>query len=323
MKRKFIITGLVAILLAGVVGNRMRLNRTTARYTIGILQTASHPALDAVREGFVHELQQKLGDHVAFFIHNAQGSIAQAHAVAQQLHADTNVKAVFAIATPAAQAMSAVEKEKPIIIAAVTDPHALGLIHPTTNVCGTTDMIDVAAEVDMLTKWIPQAKTVGLLFTSGETNSLVLIKHMHEEAEKRGITAIDFAVASEADMPAVVELACRKVDVLLAPTDNTVASCITLIAAVAEKHAKPLIVSDNMLVASGALAARGVDYRAAGIRAAQIAEQVLVENKKPFELPIEHPDCNEIFVNKAMLEKLKLEIPASLQSAVTFTQKGE
>lgn len=146
---------------------------------------------------------------------------------------------------------------------------------------------------------------------------------MHEEAEKRGITAIDFAVASEADMPAVVELACRKVDVLLAPTDNTVASCITLIAAVAEKHAKPLIVSDNMLVASGALAARGVDYRAAGIRAAQIAEQVLVENKKPFELPIEHPDCNEIFVNKAMLEKLKLEIPASLQSAVTFTQKGE
>ena len=320
MKRIFIITALIAGLITLVIASRMRRNRSAAKYTIGILQTASHPALDAVREGFTELIKEKLGNDISFNILNAQGSVAQAHAMAQQLHTDATVKVVLAIATPAAQAMSAVEKEKPIIIAAVTDPHALGLIHPTTNVCGTQDMIDVAGEVEMLTQLVPQAKTVGLLFTSGETNSLVLTKLMHEELEKRNLSVIDFAVGSEVDMPAVAELACKKADVLLAPTDNTVASCISLIAALAQKHKKPLIVSDNMLVPAGALAGRGVDYRSSGEDAAQIALRILVEGRKPFELPIEKPACDKIFVNRSVLEKLGLNIPDTIKNNVVLTQ---
>ena len=287
-------------------------------YTIGILQTASHPALDACREGFVEELKNRLGSDIEFVIQNAQGSISQAHTIAQRFHANKKYNGFFAIATPAAQAMSSTENARPIFIAAVTDPNALGLTHPTTNVCGTKDMIDVKAKIEMLTQLVPNAKTVGLLYTSGETNSIALIKQMHSELEKQGLKYIDFAISNEADMQAVVESACRKTDVMLAPTDNTVASTISLIVSITSKNKKPLIVSDNMLVKYGALAARGVDYKTSGKQAAQIAHEVLVEGKKPYELPIQQAKTEQIFINKATLDMLGLTIPKDLENCVVL-----
>jgi putative ABC transport system substrate-binding protein len=323
MKKIVLIIGSMIALISGlIIIKQAKKPVSTKAYTIGILQTASHPALDAARDGFITVLKEKLGDDVDFVENNAQGSIANAHTIAQQFHADKQFSGFFAIATPAAQAMSAVEKEKPIFIAAVTDPNALGLIHPTTNVCGTKDMIDVKAEVEMLQQLLPDAKTVGLLYASGETNSIALVKQMRQELQALGLTPIDFAVSSEADMPAVVELACRKTDVILAPTDNMVASSISLIASIANKHKKPLIVSDNMLVKFGALAARGVDYKESGKQAARIAYQVLVEGKQPHELPIEQAKSECIFINRQTLQNLGLTIPAAIENHVTIVDSS-
>ena len=320
MKKIFLIIGITGAFVASfIIIKRIKKPRVTTAYTIDILQTASHPALDASRDGFIEALKNKLGNNIEFIIQNAQGSVAQAHGIAQQFHANKQLSGFFAIATPAAQAMSALEKERPIFIAAVTDPHALGLINPTTNVCGTKDMIDVTAEIEMLTQLLPHAKTVGLLYTSGETNSLALIKLMRRELEARGLTPIDFAVSNESDMHAIVDVACRKTDVILAPTDNTVASCITLIASITRKH----IVSDNMLVTCGALAARGVDYKASGKQAAHIAYEVLVNGKKPCELPIEQAKSEKIFINQATLALLGLTIPKPLQKHVVFIKGNQ
>ncbi len=319
MKKKIVLTALMAALvLSFVIVKQVRKPTTTAKYTIGILQTASHPALDAVREGFTEELQSKLGADVAFIVQNAQGSVSQAHTIAQQFHANRQLSGVFAIATPAAQAMSAVEKAKPIVIAAVTDPNALGLIYPMTNVCGVTDAINIPAEIDMLVQLVPSAKTVGLLYTSGETNSLVMAQQMRQELEARGLMVTDFAVTNESDLPALTELACRKVDVLLSPTDNMVASALSLIATIALKNKKPFIVSDNMLVKFGPLAARGVDYKETGKQAAQVAHSVLVEGKKPYEMPIEQAESTKIFVNEATLGVLGLTVSVSLQADVVL-----
>jgi putative tryptophan/tyrosine transport system substrate-binding protein len=316
MKKIIIISTLFLALLALIVVKRMTKRKPTAVYTIGILQTASHPALDAARDGFIEELKRLMGDKIDFVINNAQGSIAHVHSIAQQFHANKQMSGFFAIATPAAQALSSVEKEKPIMIAAVTDPQALGLLHPKTNICGTQDLIDVKAEIDMLVHLVPHAKVVGLLYTSGEVNSLALVKMMRAELEARGLSPIDFAANGESDMPVVVQLACRKSDVILAPTDNTVASSISLIASIAHKAKKPLIVSDNMLVASGALAARGVDYKTSGKEAAHSAYATLVEGKKPYELPIIQPKSNTIWINRQTLHALGLTVPQALKDHV-------
>lgn len=319
MKKIILITSIIiAFVTSFIIIKRLKKTRSGI-FTIGIVQTASHPALDASRDGFIEELKNKMGNNVEFIIQNAQGSIAQAHAIAQQFHANKQINAFFAIATPASQAMSTVEKERPIFIAAVTDPHALGIIHPTTNVCGVKDMINVKAEIEMLIQLIPHAKTVGLIYTSGETNSITLTKQMRSELEAQGLKPVEFAISNESDIQAVVELASRKTDVILAPTDNTIASAITLIANTALNNKKPLIVSDNMLVKFGALAARGVDYKASGKKAAHIAYELLINNKKPHELPIEQAQSEQIFINENTLKTLELTVPETLKKdIITF-----
>lgn len=319
MNKKLVIIGLAGACIVGLVFiKKMQTPASSAAYTIGVLQTASHPALNASREGFIEELKSKMGDDVEFVIQNAEGSIANIHTIAQRFHAKKQFNGFFAIATPAAQALSALEKERPIFIAAVSDPKSIGLIHEGTNVCGTQDMIDVKAGVELLTQLIPDAKKVGLLYTSGEANSMILVKKMHQELEARGLTAVDFAMSNEADMQAMVELACRKVDVILAPTDNMVGSAIASIATIALKYKKPLIVSDNMLVQYGPLAARGVDYEFGGKQAARIAYAVLVEGKHPDELPIEHVKSEQIFINQDTLAALGLSIPEALKEQVVL-----
>src|SRR5580765_3623656 len=217
-------------------------SNTAHTYTIGILQTASHPALDAARDGFIQELDRLTQNTVAYQVSNAQASIPQAHAIAQQLHANKNFDAFFAIATPAAQALGSVEKERPIILAAVTDPDSLGLIHEKTNICGTKDMIDVKAAIELIQLLVPEAKTVGLIYTTGEVNAQTAVRVMKVELEKVGLSAVDFGIAQELELTNLIESACRKVDVLLAPNDNIIASSISLIASMAEKCKIPLFV---------------------------------------------------------------------------------
>ena len=141
---------------------------------------------------------------------------------------------------------------------------------------------------------------------------------MREDLEPRGLSVAEFAMSNEADMQAMVESACHKVDVLLAPTDNMIGSAASAIAAIALKHKKPFIVSDNMLVKEGALAAHGVDYKAGGKRAAQIAHEVLVGGKKPYELPIERIQDDAIFINQKTLDTLGLSIPESLKERIVI-----
>ncbi len=312
MKKIFIIFACIIALSATII--IIKKEKKTTQYKIGILQTASHPALDAARDGFIDELTKQLTNSVEFVIQNAQGSITNAHIIAEKFHHDKTISAVYAIATPAAQAIATLETQKPIIIAAVTDPYALGIMHPTTNVCGTQDMIDIPAEISMLTTLLPDVHTIGLIYAAGEINSQVLAEKMRTELMLQNKNVLDFPLTSEADLSLVIETALRKTDALLAPTDNIVASSITLIASLCLKNKKPLIVSDNLLVASGPLAARGVDYYESGKASALIALKVLTQNTEPCTIPLKTANSKTIFINKTTLDALGLTIPASLES---------
>ncbi len=321
IKNLIIIAGIIIFIASFfIIKNKAKQNHTQNSIIVAILQTASHPALDAARQGFTDQLEQKLGKKVNFVTQIAQGSINNAHTIAQQFHANKNIHAIFAIATPAAQAIASIEKEKPIFIAAVTDPKSLGFAHDKTNVCGTTDMINAKAEIEMLAQLLPQAKTVALIFNNAERNSVFLVNQFKDELSARGLNVIEMGITQEADMPIAVETACRKADVLLAPTDNMVASAIKLIALITEKHKKPLIVSDNLLVQHGALAARGVDYKESGKQAANSALQVLLKNKKPCEIGFAMPKTEKIVVNKKVMESLGLSMPDSLNKDVAVVE---
>ena len=320
MHYKNIILSLLAawLIVLGIIINKTIKKNNNPLLKIGILQTASHPALDAAREGFVDIIKEKLGDNVEFVINNAQGSIINAHIIAERFHADASIAAIYAIATPALQAIMSVEKTKPIFIAAVSNPHEIGAITATTNVCGTTDMIDIPGAVTAIKKILPGVTSVALIYNPSEANSVAQVALMEKELLRHSIKPIRVGIVSETEIPQAIASALSKADALLAPTDNLVASAMPIISRLAHEAQKPLIASHNEAVAQGALMARGVDYYTSGKETGEIALLVLQSGKQPYTLPIRPTRSDTIVINKHLLDEFGITIP-QISDTIIFT----
>ena len=235
-------------------------SKSDSSVTIGILQTASHPALDQAREGFMAEMSRLSAQKIDFVVQNAEGSLTQAQSIAENFHSHKKISAIFAIGTPAVQAAARAEKQKPIFIAAVSDPSSLGIIQPNTNICGTTDRVDTDAQAELILKLIPGAQTVALIYNPAENNSQIMVKKIQDSLEKKGLKNHAMGVHSAGELSQVVKAACAKGEAILIPNDNLVAGCIALVAKEAAQRHCPLFVSDIALVEKGALAAQGAEY---------------------------------------------------------------
>ncbi len=301
---------LISILLLVGLGCFKKENASVI--TIGILQTISHSALDEARESFKAEVRKLLGNNIQFVEQNAQGNASQAQAIATSFHSNKNITAIYAIASLAAQTMARVEKVKPIFIAAVTDPQALGIIHEKTNVCGTSDRVDAKQQVKLLQTILPKAKRIAMLYNPAETNSVVMVKEMSEALAAQHMNFQHVGVSNHNEILSATLIATKNNDVLWTPTDNLVVAAMPLVAKTALKLGIPVMASDVPSVAKGALVAQGVDYRQSGIQTARIAQQVLKSGKKPFEIPIAYPTDSVIHVNKQVAQQLNIAIPAGV-----------
>ncbi|HEX4069424.1 MAG TPA: ABC transporter substrate-binding protein [Candidatus Babeliales bacterium] len=310
----------IGLVIVGIIVTKTVKKQNNPLLTIGILQTASHPALDAAREGFIDELNAHL-DNIDYIIHNAQGSITTAHTIAERFHADDSIDAIYAIATPALQAVASIEKEKPIFIAAVTDPHALGIITKHTNICGTTDMVDIPGTIRGITTLLPEVTTIALIYNPSETNSIAQINLMEKELHRYNIATVRVGVATEMEIPQAVATALSKADALLTPTDNLIASAMPLVAHLAHQAHKPLIACHNQAVEQGALMARGVDYYESGKETGEIALAVLRDKKKPYNIPIRPTKSDTIVVNKHVIDELNITIAPISDTIIYINSK--
>ncbi len=273
--------------------------------TIGIIQTASHPALDQARDGFMTEIRRLSNHKVDFVIQNAEGSLSQAHIIAESFHTHKKIKAIFAIGTPAVLAAAKAEKQKPLFIAAVSDPESLGIIHPGTNICGTTDQVNTDAQAELILKLVPTVQTVSILYNPGENNSQIMVTKMQQSLEKRGLKNATFGVHAENEIAQTVAAAARKGEVILIPNDNLLAGAMTLVAKEALKKKCPLFVSDIALVEKGALAAQGAEYSDLGKNTAEMAHKVL-SGESPEKVGIVHPSSSKLIVNQSVLDALEI-----------------
>lgn len=289
------------------------------KITIGIIQTASHPALDQLRDGFVAELKRLSNDEIDFVIQNGEGSLSQIQSIATNFHGRKKIQAIFAIATPAVQAITRIEKEKPIFIAAVSDPESLGL--QNTNVCGTTDRIDTDAQSRLIKELLPYVRKAAILYNPGESNSVAMVKKMEASLEKQGVDSILLGVHVENEIGMVVNAAARKGDVILVPADNLLVSAMPLVATQALNNKSPLIVSDVPSVAKGALAANGADYKELGEQTALLAYKVLLEGESPKSAGINDPLNSKTVINQKVIEVLQIAVPEKLVAESQFIEQ--
>ena len=279
---------------------------------IGVLQLTEHPALDASNKGFVDALDEA-GITYNIDQQNAQNDQSACQTIAHKLVNDGN-DLILAIATPAAQAVAGATDEIPIVGTAITDFASAGLVQsndkPGKNVTGSSDLTPVADQFDLLVKLFPQAKTVGVLFCTAESNSDVQVKLADQAAANHGLKLVRYSVSSSNEIQQVVESMVGKVDVVYTPTDNTIAAGMTTVTMIANDNKLPTICGEEGMVDNGGLATYGINYEELGKLAGQMAVKILKGESKPADMAIEHLDASKctLKTNEETAKKLGIDL---------------
>lgn len=285
---------------------------------IGVIQLVEHSALDANYKGFVDGLAEAgyvNGKNITIDYQNAQGEQVNCVTIAEKLINDRD-DLIFAIATPAAQAVANLTKDIPVLISSVTDPESAKLVAKNTapggNVTGTSDLTPCEAQMDLLRKIYPNATTVGMLYCSSEQNSYFQIALAKAACDKLGLKYVDGTASNTNELQQVVTSLCGKCDVIYAPTDNMMAAGMTLISQVAAEKGKGVICGEEGMVKSGGLATYGINYYELGKQTAKMAVKILKGEAKPAEMPIEYLQKCDLSVNEEAAKKLGVTIPENL-----------
>lgn len=291
-----------------------------ASYKIGIQQFAEHGSLDNCREGFLEGLEEegiKEGDNLKVEVKNAMADTATNAQIADSFVSD-NMDLICAIATPSAQSAynAAMDKDIPVVYTAVTDPVAAELAdkdgNPVGNVTGTSDTLPVEEQLKMIREMMPDAKTIGILYTTSEANSVSAIATYESLVDKYGFTLETKGISQTSEIALATDDLLTKVDCITNLTDNTVVASLPTILEKANEKGIPVFGSETEQVKIGCLAAEGIDYIQLGKQTGKIAAQILKGEKKASEIPYEIISEPGFYVNTKVAENLGIEVPSDL-----------
>ncbi|MCI8581281.1 MAG: ABC transporter substrate-binding protein [Dorea sp.] len=290
-------------------------------YKIGISQFAEHGSLDNCREGFLAGLEEsgiKEGDNLTVDLKNAAADMGTAGQISGSFVSD-KVDMICAIATPTAQSAynAAMDAGIPVIYTAVTDPVVAELAGedgtPVGEVTGTSDELPVEAQLQMMRQILPDAKKLGIMYTTSEANSVFTIKEYDALVEKYGFELVEKGITATADVALAADDLLSQVDCITNLTDNTVVASLPTILEKANDKKIPVFGSEIEQVKIGCLAAEGIDYIALGKQTGKMAAQVLKGEKKASEMNFELITEPGFYVNNKVAENLGITVPQELK----------
>lgn len=284
---------------------------------IGIVQLVQHAALDAANEGFVEALKDQgfvEGETIRFDSQNANGASDTLATIADSFIAQ-KVDLALAIATPAAQTLAGKTESIPILGTAITDYVVAKLAksneEPGYNVSGTTDMNPIVEQIDLLKRLVPEAKTVGLLYTGSEDNSVLQASIAKEAIEALGMDWVEVKVTNSNDVQQAAQSLVDQCDVLYIPTDNVAASSMPIISEVMTAKGIAIICGESGMVAAGGTATLGINYYKLGYQTGLMAVDVL-GGADVSTMPIQAQSEFDYAFNMEVAQAIGLEIPADL-----------
>ena len=305
----------VGILLTSLISlHQLKADKKKDVFRIGISQFITHQSLDATREGFVDELAKQgyvEGKNIEIDLQNAQGEQRNLKTISQQLAESSDV--VLAIATPSAQSLANTTQTTPVIFSAVTDPVSAKLVesreHPGGNVTGTSDQSSdaISTQINLIKKVLPKAKTIGILYTQSEPNSVVQKDEAKRLLEEKGFTVVEKTILDSNNVKAAAESLMAEVDMVFVPTDNIISSTMETVKQVSIKHKVPVFGGSTEMVAVGGLYNYGTNYEELGRQTARMLIRVL-KGEKPENIAVELPEKLELHTNQEMAAALGIDI---------------
>lgn len=283
-------------------------------YTIGICQQMEHPALDAATEGFQDACKEKFGeDNVEFDVQNAQGEQTMCSTIINNF-VSSDVDLILANATLPLQTAAQATADIPILGTSVTDfASALGISDWTgatgVNISGTCDLAPIEEQEDMLTELLPEAKTVGILYCSAESNSKYQAELFETELEKDGIEYKEYTAADSNEIQSVVTNAVSECDAIYIPTDNTMASNTQIINNICLPAKVPVIAGEQGICSGCGIATLSISYYDIGYRAGEMTYEILAEGADISTMEIETaPQVTKMY-NPTICEELGITVP--------------
>ena len=324
MKNKMVTVLLTAAMITAMVAGCGKSSDSGSdkkeSYTIGIEQFAEHGSLDNCREGFLKGLEDegiKEGDNLTVKYKNAAADMGTAKQISDSLVSD-KVDLVCAIATPSAQSAynAAMKADIPVIYTAVTDPVAAELADkdgkPVGEVTGTSDKLPVEEQLKMIREMLPDAKKIGIMYTTSEANSVSAIEEYKSLVKKYDFELVEKGITTTADVSLAADDLLSKVDCITNLTDNTVVASLPTILDKANEKKIPVFGSEIEQVKIGCLAAEGIDYIALGKQTGKLAAKVLKGEAKASEQNFETITEPGFYVNNKVAENLGITVSDDL-----------
>lgn len=335
MKNKKFVKGIAAAAIAAMsmgmlagCGGGSDTQQDAEMHKVGIVQLMQHGALDQANQGLVEGLAAAgyvVGENLEIDQQNAQGDQSNLQSIAQQFLSN-DVEMIMAIATPAAQVMAANTEEIPIVATAITSFEQAGLVEsnetPNTNVTGTHDMTPIAEQIDLLLQIVPDAKSIGTVYTSSEKNSQVQVGILKEVCEAKGLTVVERTVSTVNDIQqATQSLVEENVDAVWLCTDNNVASAMPQVVGVTDAAGIITVCAEESMVMSGGTITYGINFYQIGYDAGLMAAKILNGEAVPAEMPIQGPKQEDLklVINPEAVEIIGVEIPAELMEKAALT----
>lgn len=279
---------------------------------IGILQYVEHPSLSAARKGFVAELKKEGyvdGKNLKLDYENAQGDQSNLQTISTNLLSNNDL--VLGIATPAAQTLSNLSTDVPVLFTAVTDPVSAKLVKtmekPEGIATGTSDMSPISKQVELLQKVMPNVQKVGIMYTTNERNSEVQVEEAQKEFAKAGIDVLTKGISSTNDVQDTAKSLMSQTQVLFIPTDNMIVSAISLITELSKEMKVPVVGGSADIVEQGVLFTYGANYEALGRQTAKLAVRI-IKGEDVSKVSAEYPKTLNVVANDDMAKTLGIDL---------------
>ena len=289
-----------------------------AAYLVGICQYAPHPALDAATQGFKDALNELLPGQVEIDEQNAAGDSPTCATIANGF-VSANVDLIMANATAPLQAAAAATTDIPVLGTSITEYGvALGIDNFSgtvgSNVSGTSDLAPLDQQAQMIKDWYPDAKNVGLLYCSGEPNSVYQVEVVSEALTGMGYTCANFAFTDVNDLASVTQSACDSSDVIYIPTDNTAANNTEAIANVVIPAGVPVVAGEEGICSGCGVVTLSISYYDIGVIAGEMAYDILVNGADVSTTPVKFaPEVTKKY-NAANCQALNITVPGDYEA---------
>ena len=301
-------------------------------YKVGIVQYVDDASLNQIEKAIEAELDAKGAElgvtfDYADYTYNGQADSSTLNQIAADLVAE-GVDVIIPIATPAAMIMQNATEDNqiPVVFSAVSDPVGAGLAKEdgsnAGNITGSCDLLPVDEQLKMIRKMLPDAKKIGILYTTSEANSVSTIKEYKKVSDKYGFEIVDTGINTLADVDMAAADLVGKVDCICNLTDNTVVQALQTVIEKANSKKIPVFGSEIEQVKAGCVAAMGIDYFELGKNTGAMAAKILKGEATAKDTEYIKTANSALYVNTEAADKIGMELDKDYiaDAAETFTE---